>query len=49
MMSLTLIILIIMIVETDVITNFSTPVFASATVTEQQFTAKLFGDMEIPQ
>jgi hypothetical protein len=33
-MSLALIILIITIVETGVITNFSTPVFASATVTE---------------
>jgi len=45
---LALIILVIMIVETGAITNFSTPVFATAGVTEQQFTAKLFGDMEVP-
>ena len=43
-----IIISIIMIVETVTITNYSTPVFASSTVTEQQFTAKLFGDMEVP-
>ncbi|MGH9984525.1 MAG: CHRD domain-containing protein [Nitrososphaeraceae archaeon] len=43
-----LIIPIIMIVETGAITNFLTPVFATAGVTEQQFTAKLFGDMEVP-
>ena len=43
-----LIILIIMIVETGAITNFLTPVFATAGVTEQQFTAKLFGNMEVP-
>ncbi len=48
MMSLALIILIIMIVETGAITNFLTPVFATAGVTEQQFTAKLFGDMVVP-
>ena len=34
MMSLALIILIIMIVETGAITNFLTPVFATAGVTE---------------
>ncbi len=44
-----LIIQIIMIVETGAITNFLIPVFATAGVTEQQFTAKLFGDMEDPQ
>jgi CHRD domain len=43
-----LIIQIIMIVETGAITNFLTPVFATAGVTEQQFTAKLFGNMEVP-
>ena len=43
-----LIISMITIVETGAITNFLTPVFATAGVTEQQFTAKLFGDMEVP-
>jgi hypothetical protein len=42
-------IMILTIIETSSIINFSTPVFATnATVTDQQFTAKLFGDMEVP-
>jgi hypothetical protein len=46
---LALVITILTIIETSSIINFSTPVFATnATVTDQQFTAKLFGDMEVP-
>lgn len=46
--SLVLTITIITIVQTGVIANLLTPVFASSNVTEQLFTAKLFGDMEVP-
>lgn len=48
MISLVLTITIITIVQTGVIANLLTPVFASSNVTEQLFTAKLFGDMEVP-
>lgn len=37
------------IIDTSSIINFSTPVFATkATVIDHEFTAKLFGDMEVP-
>jgi CHRD domain-containing protein len=45
---LALIIQVITVIGTGSIINFSTLVFATAGVTEQQFTAKLFGDMEVP-
>jgi hypothetical protein len=39
---------IITVIGTGAIINFSTLVFATAGGTEQQLTAKLFGDMEVP-
>jgi hypothetical protein len=45
---LALIIPVITIVGTGAIINFSTFVLATVGVSEQQFTAKLFGDMEVP-
>jgi len=46
--SLVITITIITIVQTGVIADLLTPVFASSNVTEQLFTTKLFGDMEVP-
>jgi hypothetical protein len=47
--SLVLIITIIaIIVQIGIIANLLIPVFASSNITEQLFTAKLFGDMEVP-
>jgi hypothetical protein len=41
--------MVLTLIETSSIISSSTPLFATnATVIEQQFTAKLFGDMEVP-
>lgn len=48
LLTFVLIVTVLTIIETSMI-NFSTPLFATnATVIDQQFTAKLFGDMEVP-